>query len=217
MVTARLTLISFLTLFSVQVFGQNDCKEYHTVEKRERITGERFSWYTSSPYSRCNLFCGRKSELFDKVHITFTNPFPEPVHKVEMEFSSESEDLSQSFRGSIPEVVAPYRERTARWNLTLDYYAEFQEEFQDAVRGSLYGFYKVRECKTRMTSGEMREKRKRQQTARKKEAERQTIYDNCIIDKTPSGASYSVQSAVARTCKKISNDPSFFEKVRYGS
>ena len=63
----------------------------------------------------------------------------------------------------------------------------------------------------------MQNKRSRENRARKKKEERQTIIDNCVIDKTPPGANYSVTGAVMRTCIQISDDPSFLDRLRYGS
>ena len=55
--------------------------------------------------------------------------------------------------------------------------------------------------------------------AEKKEAEaelvRQRVFDNCIIDKMPVGATGSLERAVINECRKISKNPSFLDKLRY--
>ena len=49
----------------------------------------------------------------------------------------------------------------------------------------------------------------------KEKALRQRVYDNCIIDKMPTGATGSLAKAIERECSTISKSPSWFDKLKY--
>ena len=44
---------------------------------------------------------------------------------------------------------------------------------------------------------------------------KQRVYDNCIIDKMPVGATGSLAMSIKRECEAISNSPSVIDKLRY--
>mgnify|MGYP003706445381 FL=1 len=41
------------------------------------------------------------------------------------------------------------------------------------------------------------------------------IYDNCIIDKLPTGAKSTLRNSVINVCDRISCNPNFYEKLKY--
>ena len=41
------------------------------------------------------------------------------------------------------------------------------------------------------------------------------IYDNCIIDKLKPGSSNELEKAISKKCKRISNNPSWWNRLWY--
>ena len=77
-------------------------------------------------------------------------------------------------------------------------------------------------CSLKYTELEIAEKQKKLDAERKKrdelaekERKKEIIYDNCVIDKIDSQQSQRVQNSVFRTCKRISENPSWWHKFWY--
>jgi len=64
---------------------------------------------------------------------------------------------------------------------------------------------------------EARRKREEWEAGAPERAIKQKIYDNCIIDLMPvTGVPSSLQTSIMNKCSRISQDPSFFERFKYG-
>ena len=62
---------------------------------------------------------------------------------------------------------------------------------------------------------EIRKREKEKEKIKLAAQQRERIYDNCIIDKLPADANRTLHDAVKRSCKAISEEPSFWDKIKY--